>query len=285
MHDPHSRARHLPQALAAFRDGDRGLPARTLTAALATHPEPVLAAFRARLHTGGPAAAADVLDALAEVGTLALARRAAALVRGYVDSRPDGAAHAAAHVDRRLEQGPAARAALLPLVTDLLRDPRAGVRAALAPVLAAPGTPASRALRGELLDVLIDSERHEHPDPAVPEALLRAAARGAAERPEPRTRDLVLRGGELLARAPGGAERLDPLLAGLAGEVPAFAALLDDWLTADPDRWAALTGPAVRRATGRPVAGAAPVTGRTALAMPVRAEPREHGTLRPAYRS
>ncbi|URM89415.1 hypothetical protein LUW75_04675 [Streptomyces sp. MRC013] len=290
VHDPHGRARHLRQALAVFRAGDRGLPARALTAALTTHPEPVLAAFRTRLHVGGPAAAADVLDALADVRTPALARRAAALVRGYVDGHPGGAVHAAAHVDRRLEQGPAARAVLLPLVTDLLRGRPAEVRAALAPVLAAPGTPVSRALRGELLDALLDLERGERPDPAVPEALLEAAARGAAARPEPRTRDLVLRSAELLARTPEGAARLDRRLAELAGEVPGFAALLTGRSAEAPHRRAAPAGPAAPRAAGRPAERGPrgqdpPVTGRVPAAMPVRGGLRGHGTLRPAYRS
>ncbi|WP_369687366.1 hypothetical protein [Streptomyces somaliensis] len=271
VHDPRSRDHHLRQALAAFRAGDRALPARALTAALTTHPEPVLAAFRTRLRVGGPAAAADVLEALAGVRTPALARRAAALVRGYVDAHPGGAAHAAAHVDRRLEQGPAARAVLLPLVTDLLRGRPAGVRAALVPVLAAPGTPVSRALRGELLDVLLDLERDEPPDPAVPEALLDAAVRGAAGRPEPRTRELVLRSAELLARTPGGAAR-------------------PDRRPAEPGR----RGPRARRAADRPARRGprpadgprrpAAVTGRAPAAMPVRDGPRGHGTLRPAHR-
>ncbi|MFF3456682.1 hypothetical protein ACFYXH_20580 [Streptomyces sp. NPDC002730] len=84
-----------------------------------------------------------MLHALAEVSIPALARRAAALVGEYIDHRPDGAAQAAAYVDRRLNQGPAARAVLFPLVTGLLRG-------ALAPALVASGSPASRLLRAEL---------------------------------------------------------------------------------------------------------------------------------------
>ncbi|MFF0159559.1 trypsin-like peptidase domain-containing protein [Streptomyces sp. NPDC005263] len=48
-HDPRTRARHLPQALAHFVAGDPRLPPSTLVPALATHPEPVLDAFHARL--------------------------------------------------------------------------------------------------------------------------------------------------------------------------------------------------------------------------------------------
>ncbi|MEU3450100.1 serine protease [Streptomyces thermolilacinus] len=292
VHDPRARAQHLPQALALFRAGDRGMRARSLTAALTTHPEPVLAAFRTRLHDGDHGAAADVLDALAEVRAPALVRRAAALVREYADRRPEGAAHAAAYIDRRLEQGPAAHAVHVPLVMDLLRGRRAEVRAALAPVLAAPGTDGSRAARARLLGVLLDVERDEEPGPAVPEALLRAVARGATGASDVRARGLVLRAGELLARTPDGAARLDRVLAELAGEEPGFAARLGDWCAADPDRWAALAGPAVRRAARGPAApgpgpgeGAAAVAGRAPTAMPMRGEPCGHGTLRPAYRS
>lgn len=138
--------------------------------------------------------------------------------------------------------------------------------------------------------MLLHLERDERPDPAVPEALLRAAARGAAGRPEARTRDLVLVSGELLARTPEGAECLDRRPAELAGEVPGFAALLGGWFAGEPRRWAALAGPAARRAVERlaaprPGDGTAAVAGRVLTAMPMRSEPCGHGTLRPAYRS
>lgn len=166
VHDPDTRSRHLAQALAAFAAGDPRLPPSALTAALTTHPEPVLAAFRARLYRPGDGAG-EVLRALAEVTTPALARRAAALVAEYVEDRPEGAAHAAAYIDRRLEQGPAARAVLFPLVTGLLRGRPEHVRGALAPVLAAPGSLASRPLRAELLDVLLEHEQYGTRDPRV----------------------------------------------------------------------------------------------------------------------
>jgi hypothetical protein len=96
--------------------------------------------------------------------------------------------------------------------------------------------------------------------------------------------------GELLARTPEGAECLDRRLAELAGEVPGFAALLGGWLAGEPRRWAALAGPAARRAVERlaaprPGDGTAAVAGRVLTAMPMRGEPCGHGTLRPAYRS
>ncbi|MGW0468746.1 trypsin-like peptidase domain-containing protein [Streptomyces sp. NPDC003027] len=274
VRDPHTRTRHLPRALAEPR-----VPASALAAALATHPEPVFAAFRSRLDGPG-AAAADVLRALAEITAPALARRAADLVREYVDRHPEGAPHAAAYVDRRLEHGPAARAVLFPLVTGLLRVHSAAVRSAFAPVLAAPGTGASRLLRTELLDVLLTYETHEaydtdepdaSRDPAVLDALLRAAALGCERRSEVRTRDLVHRTGLLLVRTPEGAAHFDRRLVELAREVPAFAARLAGWLRADPPEWAGLVGSSTRRTVeslGSP--------------MPMRTDGREHGSLRPA---
>ncbi|MFD7326092.1 trypsin-like peptidase domain-containing protein [Streptomyces sp. NPDC059875] len=265
VRDPHTRARHLPRALV-----DPRVPAGALATALATHPEPVLAAFQARLHGPGQAAG-DALRALAEVTTPALARRAAALVREYVDRHPDGAEHAAAFVDRRLEHGPAARAILFPLVTGLLRGRPVQVRRALAPVLAAPGTGASRLLRTELLDILLDHERYDARDLAVLDALLRAAALGCERRTEVRTRDLVHRAGLLLVRTPEGATCLDRRLVELAREVPAFAAQLTGWLTAAPEEWAAVVGAGTRRTVLS-----------LGSSMPMRSDGRGHGSLRPA---
>ncbi|MFF8293681.1 trypsin-like peptidase domain-containing protein [Streptomyces sp. NPDC016309] len=278
VRDPHGRSRYLGPALAAFLADDPALPASAFTAALATHPEPVLAAFRARLLDGGPGAApAEVLAVLAEVRTPALARRAAELVRAYVHHHPAGAAHAAAYVDRRLEQGPAARAVLFPLVSGLLRGSPVEVRGALAPVLAAPGTPASRPLRDELLDVLLEYERyesHDGRDLAVLDALLRAAALGCTRRPEARTRELVHRTGLLLVRTPEGATCFDRRLVELAREVPGFASLVTGWLREAPGDWAFVVGPSARRT----VEG----LGGPAHPVPMRAASRGHGSLRPA---
>ncbi|ORT54373.1 serine protease [Streptomyces sp. CB03238] len=280
VRDPHSRSPYLRQALAAFRAGTPGLPASALAAALHTHPEQVLAAFRRRLLDGGPGPGA-VLEVLAEVRTPALARRAADLVRAYVDRHPDGAVHAAGYVDRRLEQGPAARAVLFPLVSGVLRGSPVEVRGALAPVLAAPGTRASRPLRDELLDVLLEYEQyesHDGRDLAVLDALLRAAALGAARRPEARTRELVHRTGLLLVRTLEGATCFDRRLVELAREVPGFAALVVGWLRQAPGDWAFVVGPSARRTVeslgGTPAGPAHP--------MPMRAGSRGHGSLRPA---
>ncbi|OEJ41303.1 hypothetical protein AR457_09630 [Streptomyces agglomeratus] len=284
VRDPETRSRHLARALSAFGGDGSQPPASALAAALTTHPEPVLAAFRARLMDGGGgggSAVDDVLRALSDVREPALARRAAALVREYVDRHPDGAAPAAAYVDRCLEHGPGARAALFPLVTGLLRDHPGQVRRALAPVLAAPGSRASRPLRGELLDVLLEYEqRYGRPgeygqcgarDLGALEAVLLAAGTGARRRGEARTRDLVHRTGTLLARTPEGAASFDRLLAGLAREVPGFAALVAGWLAAAPQEWAALAGPGARRAVES-----------LGIPMPMRAASRGHGSLRPA---
>ncbi|GAA0621953.1 serine protease [Streptomyces crystallinus] len=269
VRDPRTRARYLDKTLARYAGGDPRLPATALIAALATHPEPVLAAFQARLEQPGDGAA-EVLEALAEINTPALARRAAALVRGYADRHPEGAAHTAAFVERRLEYGPAARAVLFPLVTSVLRGCSPQLRRALAPVLAAPGSRTSRPLRAELLDVLLEYERYESRDPAVLHALLRAAALGADARPEARTRDLVHRTGLLLTRTPEGASCFDRRVVELAREVPEFAVQVAGWLLQAPHEWSAVIGPSARRTVET-----------LAVPMPMRAEPAGHGSLRP----
>ncbi|MFF0561874.1 trypsin-like peptidase domain-containing protein [Streptomyces sp. NPDC004266] len=267
VRDPHSRSRHLPRALA-----EPHVPAADLAEALTTHPEEVLAAFRTRLQGTGEAPAA-ALRALAEIDTPALARRIAALVRDYAAHRPDGAPLVAAFVDRRLEDGPVARAVLFPLVTGLIRGRPAPLRRALAPVLAAPGTGASRHLRAELLDVLLEHERYEAEagELTVLEALLRAAAEGAELRTVPRTRELVHRVGALCVRTPEGARRLDRALAGAVRDLPVFAALLAAWTVGAPADRAPLLGPETVRALRSP-----------GTAMPMRTDGRGHGSLRPA---
>jgi hypothetical protein len=236
VRDPRTRARHLPQALGHFMAGDPQFPPSALVAALATHPEPVLDAFRARLRRPGAGAA---LRTLADVTTPSQARRIAGLVREAVEQRPETAADMAAYVDRRLDHGPGARAVLLPLVTGLLDGGSEEVRAALAAVLATPGTPASRPLRRELLEFLLS---HEHA-PAVLDALLRAAARHADDG----LRELVHRTGLLLVRTPEGAARFDRGLVDLGRQVPGFAAQVAGWLTGAPQQWAAVVGPSTRR--------------------------------------
>ncbi|MFF3128186.1 trypsin-like peptidase domain-containing protein [Streptomyces sp. NPDC057908] len=274
VQDPQTRDRYLPQALRAFVAGEPQLPAHALTIALPSHAEQVLTAFRERL-TRPDEGAGEVLCSLAGIDAPALALHAAGLVRAYIDSHPDDAVHAASYIDRRLEHGPAARALLLPLVTGLLRDRPVPppVRGGLAGVLAAPGSPASGQLRGELLEVLLEFEQDAHRDPAVLDALLRAAATGSCRRAPARTRALVHRTGMLLVRTPEGAVRFDRRLVELARDVPGFAALVTGWLVDAPQEWAALVGPSARRtveALGSP------------KTMPVQAAGREHGSLRPA---
>ncbi|MFD9759503.1 trypsin-like peptidase domain-containing protein [[Kitasatospora] papulosa] len=279
VRDPGTGGRHLPQALRVFAAGDPRLPVALLTEVFPEHPEPVLAALRARLSLPGEAAD-GVLRDMAALDTPALALHAPGLVRCFIDSRPgpDAAAQAASYVDLRLEHSPAARALLLPLMTGLLRDNPAPppVRAALARVLAAPGTSASRPLRAELLEVLLDFEQDTGRDPEVLDALLRAAAAGWGLRPEARTRALVHRTGTLLARTAEGAGRFDRGLAELARDHPGFAALVSRWLTDAPQEWATVVGPAARLALE------APGGPRPAIPMPMQAAGREHGSLRPA---
>ncbi|MFI0512917.1 trypsin-like peptidase domain-containing protein [Streptomyces sp. WSLK1-5] len=236
VRDPRTRARHLPQALGHFAAGDPQFPPSALVPALATDPDPVLDAFRERLRRPG---AGPALRTLADVTTPALARRVAGLVREVVERRPETAGDVTAYVDRRLDQGPAARAVLLPLVTGLLDGGPEGVRAALAAVLAGPGVPASRPLRQELLDLLMEHER----EPAVLVALLPAAA----ARTDDDIRDLVHRIGLLLVRTPEGATRFDRGLVDLGRYVPGFAGLVAGWLAERPQDWAAVVGPGTRR--------------------------------------
>ncbi|MCW8379079.1 trypsin-like peptidase domain-containing protein [Streptomyces justiciae] len=238
VRDPRTRARHLPQALGHFAAGDPHFPPSALVAALATHPEPVLDAFRARLRRPG---AGEALRTLADVTLPTPARRIAVLVREAVEQRPEIAADVAAYVDRRLDQGPGTRAVLFPLVTGLLDDGREEVRTALAGVLVTPGTAASHPLRRELLEHLLSHER----EPAVLDALLRAAARHPEEGDG--LRELVHRIGVLLVRTPDGAARFDRALVDLGRRTPGFAAQVAGWLTDAPRQWAAVVGPSSRR--------------------------------------
>ncbi|NEB56231.1 serine protease, partial [Streptomyces griseus] len=277
VRDPVARRAHLPGALRAFAAGDPRLPVELLAEVFPAHPEPVLAALRARLARPGEDAGA-VLRGLAGLDTPALALHVAGLVREYIDAHPEDGTHAAEYVDLRLEHGPAARALLLPLVTGLLRDRPAPppVRAALAGVLAGPGSTDSRPLRAELLEVLLEFEQVTGRDPDVLEALLRAAAEGSERRPEIRTRALVHRTGMLLVRTPEGAARFDRGLVELARDVPGFAALVTRWLADAPQEWAAVVGPSARRTVE------ALETSRPSMPMPMQAAGREHGSLRPA---
>ncbi|MET8566353.1 trypsin-like peptidase domain-containing protein [Streptomyces flaveolus] len=247
VRDPRSRDRHLPAALRHFADGDPQFPPSALVPALTTHPEPVLEAFRARLcgpGAGGPETGA-VLRGLTQVATPALARRVATLVREALRMRPETAGPVAgefaAQVDRRLEHGPTVRPVLLPLVTGLLDDGPEPLRAALATVLAAPGSPASHPLRRELLEFLLAREE----DPSVLLAVLHAATEHGGREEE--ARGLVHRTGLLLVRTPEGATRFDRALADLGRHVPGFAGRVARWLTEAPDDWAAVVGPSTRR--------------------------------------
>ncbi|MFJ6565452.1 trypsin-like peptidase domain-containing protein [Streptomyces sp. NPDC091412] len=259
VRDPHTRARHLPQALRYFAAGDPHLPPSTLAPALTTHPEAVLAAIGACLRRG--TGIGEVLCALGDVATPALARRVAVLVREAVTRHPEAAGPVAAYVDHRLDDDPAARSVLFPLVAGLLdgggegRDGGEGegagdrghrdhggperLRSALATVLAAPGTPASRPLRRELLDFLLAHEGA----PAVLDAVLRAAASTAEED----LRGLVHRVGLLLVRTPDGAAVFDRGLVDLGRHVPGFADRAASWLTDAPEDWAVVVGPSARR--------------------------------------
>lgn len=252
LRDPQVRARYLPQALACFRDPGRGarLAATALVAALPVLPDPdaVFAVLRER-------ADGEVVRALAALTTPGLARRAADLVRDHLARHPQDAAHAAEFVDRRLEQGLAAAPVLRPLVRDLLGSGPPPVRAALAGVLAAPGTESSYTLRGELAEALL----HEELDPSVLDAFLGALAAGAAAgAPPDRTRDLLRRTGRQLLRAPGGPAVFERRTVELARAEPAFGVLVASWLERAPQEAAALLGPSARRTVETLVHSASP---------------------------
>lgn len=240
LRDPQARARYLPDALDCFRDpaGGSRPPASALVAALPVLPDPdaVFAALRAR--TDG-----EVIRALAALTTPGLARRAGDLVRDHLARRPEDAPHAAAFVDRRLDQGPAAGPVLRPLVLALLRSAPQPVRAEVARVLAASGAEASYPLRAELADVLL----REESDPAVLGAFLAGLAAGSRRRPETRTRELLRRTGRQLLRAPGGPAVFEQRTVELARADPVFGALVSRWLTEAATEAAALLGPGARR--------------------------------------
>ncbi|MFD7880222.1 trypsin-like peptidase domain-containing protein [Streptomyces sp. NPDC059766] len=106
VRDPHTRSRHLPRALRHFAAADPQLPPSALVPALATHTEPVLAAFRARLRR---ADAGEALRTLAGVTTPALAGRVAAVLQEAVEARTATAARVTARADRRRGQDPVPR--------------------------------------------------------------------------------------------------------------------------------------------------------------------------------
>ncbi|MGW1612399.1 trypsin-like peptidase domain-containing protein [Streptomyces sp. NPDC002285] len=240
VRDPRTRGIHLPQALAHFVAADPQFPPGALVDALATHPDQVLEAFRARLSRPD---AGEALRTLADVTTPGLARRVTALVREAVQRCPETAADVAVYVDLRLEHGPGARVVLFPLVTGLLDGGTEQLRVALAAVLATPRTPDSGTLRRELLDFLLANEHA----PAVLDALLHAAVRRGGDRPGERLRDLVHHIGMLLVRTQDGAARFDRGLVDLGRRVPGFAAQVAAWLTDTPQDWAAVVGPSTRR--------------------------------------
>ncbi|MFE1768719.1 hypothetical protein ACFW81_31470 [Streptomyces angustmyceticus] len=258
MGDPATRSRFLDRALARFVAGDPQLPPTAFTAALTEQPGPVLNAFRARLVGGeGPPVAAALLCMLARADAPDLVARVADLVRDCARHSPDRvAAPVAEFVARRLERGPAARAALRPLAVELLTGSPVAVRCALAAVVAGAGGGDAAPLRRELLDVLLAQEAASAPprgayeesgrDTRVLEALLQAAAEGAERRPAERTRELVHRTGMLLARTPEGAARFDRRLVELGRRVPGFARRVQDWVADEPGEWAAVVGPGTR---------------------------------------
>lgn len=247
VRDPVSRGRYVEQAAARFAAAqDPQLTAAALGVALATHPGPVLDAFRRRLAAPG-SQAGDVLRVLAEAAEPAVAASATAFAAELLRARPDTAGHVAAYAERRLARG-GADAEVGALVRAAFRTGPPSVRAALAPLVAAPGDAPGAVLRGELLEELLRDETH----PDVLEALLVAlvvrhdarpgAAPGERHGHAARLRSAVLRVGTVLARSPEGGRRLDRRLAELARTVPGFAAYALAWYDEAPGVWRALVG-------------------------------------------
>ncbi|RFU87383.1 hypothetical protein DY218_07245 [Streptomyces triticagri] len=242
VRDPVSRDRYLELALTRFEAGDPQVTAGAIAAALPTHPDEVLAAFRRRLAEPGPVPG-DLLRTLAGVTTHSPARRVAVLVQDFLAARPEAAGEAAAYIDAGLEQGPHARVVLHPLVSGLIRGGPVRIRAALAGVLADPGTPVSGELRGELLELLLGTEQ----DPVVLDVVLCVLAARRAGRSPAATCALVRRTGRLLVRTPEGAGRFDRRLVDLARGDADLARTVAQWIADAPQEWAALVGPSARR--------------------------------------
>ncbi|MEV7615280.1 serine protease [Streptomyces sp. NPDC089799] len=232
LHDPETREAHVSRALTC-----PGVPPKALVAAADALPgrtAEVLGALRAR-------ADGRVLPALAELTSPGAAAHAAVLVREHTERHPGDAPHAAAYVDRVLERGPVTADALRRLTDGLLLGAE-GVRAALAGVLGEAGAPATRPLRGELLDRLLGAET----EPAVLGELLGAVARATVERGERHTRELVRRTGRRLLAVPGGAAEFERRTVRLAREHPPFGRLIAHWLREEPREASALLGPSGR---------------------------------------
>lgn len=247
VRDPVSRGRYVEQAAVRFAAAqDPQLTAAALGVALASHPGPVLDAYRRRLAAPG-SQAGDVLRVLAEEAAPAVAAPATEFAAALLRARPDTAGHVAAYAERRLARG-GADAEVGALVRAAFRTGPPSVRAALAPLVAAPGDAPGAALRGELLAELLREETH----PDVLEALLVALVVRHDTRPgaapeeraghAARLRSAVLRVGTVLARGPEGGRRLDRRLAELARTVPGFAAYALAWYDEDPGVWRALVG-------------------------------------------
>lgn len=255
VRDPARRLRHLDEALAHFTETGSPALASALGAALETHHEPVLAAFRVR-QRNPEAEVREGLRALAEARGTCAVRRAACLVREYAELLPRTSGDAVAlFVRRRLAGDASAHGVLRPLLDELLRVRPATVRVPLARVLGA----AEEAPGAELRSVLLAGES----DPLVLDALLDASVRhgaaaygadGAAYAADRRNgapwtdgADGVRRIGALMAQTTEGAALFDMRLVALARNIPGFAARLAAWTQRDPQAWAPLIGPAVGR--------------------------------------
>lgn len=156
--DPEARDRHLPAALARYAAGDAHLTPASLAPALESHPAPVLACYRIRLHQPGEEAAL-ILQVLGRCPAPRARSSAAGMVGEYLAEHPESAARAAAWLAARTRHGPAERAVLRRFVHDLADSP-APVREAFTRTLGSALDDAGhphRELLPELLELLSES--------------------------------------------------------------------------------------------------------------------------------
>ena len=245
----HPRAATSTGPSPRYAAGRPALPAAALAAALPTHPEPVLAAFRARLRRPAP-----VRPTSSPRSRRSTPRRWPAAPppssRTTSNATPARPPHAAAFVDRRLEYGPAARAVLFPMVTSLLRGagPRP-VRRALAPVLAAPGTtrlaPAARRAARRAPRRSSAANRATRPSSTRCWRPPRAD-RGSGPRRAPATSSTAP--GSCSPVRPRARPAFDRRLVELCQQVPGFAAQVAGWLLRRRRSGPRVVGPGARRA-------------------------------------
>ncbi|WP_457033441.1 serine protease [Kitasatospora sp. P5_F3] len=214
VRDPVTRGQQLPAALAAYRRDDPFVTAEALAPALATDPEPVLAAFRRRLATPG-GAVAEALRVLAGQDAPELLGPGLDLAAELLHQRPERSGQVAEYLAVLLDGRPEPELDLL-LAEAAARPP--GLRRVLAVLLTDPERPP------RLLEMLLVVER----DPVVLVPVVERLADCCRDEQAPGVRQLI----RLMAEA-GGPE-VDAALVRGAGRSADFARLLAHWPTGEP---------------------------------------------------